>query len=207
MLVNLSRSAFMGAGRQRRFDKEQALQTAMEVFWKSGYAGTSLADLTQALGINKPSLYAAFGNKEQLFISALKHYAVQHGAPHAEALFTPNKPLRERVEAYLMSVAKMGCNVNNPGGCFFTSSICESGNDGLPEQALKLIAELNKMVKQMLVDFFQAEKQQGNLPITATPEGLALFILAVTNGMAVLAKHGAPIEDLEKLIAQAVSVL
>jgi AcrR family transcriptional regulator len=64
----------MTAGRRRSFDEAQALETAMRVFWRRGYQGTSLSDLTAALGINKPSLYAAFGNKEQLFARALAHY-------------------------------------------------------------------------------------------------------------------------------------
>ncbi len=80
----------MSAGRKRTFDEEQALEAAMRVFWQKGYVGTSLSDLTAALGINKPSLYAAFGNKEQLFASALARYGSRYGLPHAEHLLEPS---------------------------------------------------------------------------------------------------------------------
>ena len=90
----------MGAGRQREFDKRVALDAAMKVFWANGYSGTSLSDLTDVMGINKPSLYAAFGNKEALFISALDHYTGEHGAPHNQELHKSNKNLRSRLRVY-----------------------------------------------------------------------------------------------------------
>ena len=68
----------MVAGRPRKFDKEHALEAAMLVFWRNGYSGTSLADLTNAMAINKPSMYAAFGNKEQLFKASLEQYINQY---------------------------------------------------------------------------------------------------------------------------------
>ena len=92
----------MAAGRQREFDKQVALDAAMNVFWLNGYTGTSLSDLTDAMGINKPSLYAAFGNKEALFVRALNHYIDKHGSPHLEALRTAQgseRALREALTA------------------------------------------------------------------------------------------------------------
>ena len=195
----------MVAGRHRLFDKEQALETAMSVFWRNGYNGTSMSDLTEALGIYKPSLYAAFGNKEELFISSLKHYVEKYGIPHVDKLFTPNNNLKSRVQAYLQSVANMLCNPDLPGGCFVASSTCESGGECMPHDAIELIADINKTTKQALTDFFISEKSKGNLAVKSSPEDLALFILAVINGMAVLARNGTPIEDLKKLIAQAIS--
>ena len=82
----------MAAGRPRAFDKEKALEAAMLVFWRNGYAGTSMADLTDAMGINKPSLYAAFGNKEQLFVAAVEQY-MRLISPSLDYLYAPDLPL------------------------------------------------------------------------------------------------------------------
>ncbi len=89
----------MPAGRQREFDEEIALEAAMSAFWANGFSGTSMADLTRAMGINKPSLYAAFGNKEALFVRALTHYLGKHGYPHAEKLQAKDRSLPERLPA------------------------------------------------------------------------------------------------------------
>ena len=105
----------MAAGRQREFDKQIALDAAMELFWSNGYSGTSLSDLTNAMGINKPSLYAAFGNKEALCISALNQYVSKYGSPHMEELNAPNKSLRSRLTAYLKSIARMVSDPALPG--------------------------------------------------------------------------------------------
>ncbi len=78
----------MAGGRKLEFDKEQALEAAMCVFWKKGFVGASLSDLTEGMGINKPSLYATFGNKEALFIQATQHYLDKYSKPKTELLQT-----------------------------------------------------------------------------------------------------------------------
>src|ERR687895_845688 len=78
------------AGRPREFDQDEALDTALEVFWRQGYEGTSLGELTVAMGINRPSLYAAFGNKEALFRKALDRYVDGPAAYTREALHEPS---------------------------------------------------------------------------------------------------------------------
>ena len=108
----------MSAGRRRTFDKAEGLAKAMIVFWRDGYNGTSLSDLTAAMGINKPSLYAAYGNKEELFVSAINEYVLKHGVPHFANLLVINLSLKERLQAYLESVAKMVSDSKLPGGCF-----------------------------------------------------------------------------------------
>jgi AcrR family transcriptional regulator len=147
----------MGAGRQREFDKQVALDAAMKVFWANGYSGTSLSDLTDVMGINKPSLYAAFGNKEALFISSLDHYVGEHGAPHNQELHTSNKDLRSRLRAYLKSIARMVCDPSLPGGCFVATTTSESGGDCLPADASRAIARINQLTHDSLVDFFRRE--------------------------------------------------
>ncbi len=118
----------MSAGRKRTFDKDRALETALKVFWRKGFVGTSVSDLTRSLGINKPSLYAAFGNKEQLFVSALTRYGRHYGLPHASHLLEPaDAPLRQRLRAYLLSIARMVTDPDLPGGCLIAISSCDVG--------------------------------------------------------------------------------
>src|SRR5260370_23346247 len=103
------------AGRPRAFDIDKALDRALRMFWEKGYEGTSLADLTEAMGINRPSLYAAFGNKEALFRKALDRYTSGPAAYVSEALDKPTA--RGVVERLLGGAADLLTNPRNPRGC------------------------------------------------------------------------------------------
>src|SRR5947209_16697338 len=103
------------AGRPRSFDLDKALDAALQVFWRKGYEGASLSDLTQAMGINRPSLYAAFGDKEMLFRKALDRYASGPAAYVSEALKEPTA--RAAIERLLREAADSLTNPHNPPGC------------------------------------------------------------------------------------------
>ncbi len=195
----------MSAGRQRTFDKEEALSKAMEVFWRNGYSGTSLSELTEAMGINKPSLYAAFGNKEELFISALNQYVTKHGVPHFDKLFDKHLSLQERVQTYLESIAKMVSNSKLPGGCFVTTSTCEAGSDCLPADAVHAVAHINEASINAFINFFKNEQEKENISLTSTPEALADFLLTLQFGLAVMARNGVKHDRLKQIISHAVS--
>jgi len=105
----------MAMGRPREFDPDQALDRALRVFWRSGYEGASMADLTEAMGITKPSLYAAFGNKEELFRKALDRYVDGPGGYVQVALAKPTA--REVVEHLLYHAADAVTDPENPPGC------------------------------------------------------------------------------------------
>ncbi|KPJ94747.1 MAG: TetR family transcriptional regulator [Gammaproteobacteria bacterium SG8_11] len=195
----------MGAGRQRTFDKQDALSKAMEVFWRKGYSGTSLSDLTEAMGINKPSLYAAFGNKEDLFVSAINQYVNDYGAPHFDKLLNPTSSLKGRVRAYLESIAKMISDSKLPGGCFVTTSTCEAGSDCLPEDAVQTILKINAASTKAFVSFFKDEQAKGNTVSTTSPEVLADYLLTLQFGLAVMARNGIRRDRLEQVISHAVS--
>ena len=195
----------MGAGRQREFDKQVALDAAMKVFWANGYSGTSLSDLTDVMGINKPSLYAAFGNKEALFIGALNHYLDKHGTIHSQELHAPKKSLRSRLRAYLQSIARMVCDPTLPGGCFVATTTDESGGDCLPGGALEAITQINEQTQISLVDFFRQEISAGNLPKGTCAEDLANYMLAMQYGLGVMARNGAKRETLDRVIECAVT--
>lgn len=196
----------MGAGRHREFDKDSALNNAMELFWRDGYNGTSLSDLTAVMGINKPSLYAAFGNKEALFISALNQYVHKHGMPHIHQLNTPNTGLKQRLQNYLQSIARMLTDAKLPGGCFVTTSTCEARSHCLPSDAAHAITEINAETIKAFIGFFANEEQQGNLTSTSSPEVLASYLLTLQYGLAVMARNGTKRNILDKVIEHSISI-
>ena len=115
----------MPTGRPREFDVDQALESALRVFWCKGYEGTTLPDLTRAMGINRPSLYAAFGSKEELFRKALDRYAEGPAAHVREALNEPTA--RAVVERMLDGAIDLLTDRRNPRGCLVVQGALACG--------------------------------------------------------------------------------
>jgi AcrR family transcriptional regulator len=182
-------------GRPRAFDLETALQKALEVFWQKGYEGASLPDLTEAMGINKPSLYAAFGNKEQLFLKAIERY---ENRPSAFFYPSMNEPTAYRVaERILLGAAAEHSNPLHPPGCLMVQGALACSDSG---QSVKdaLIAR-RKAGFEQLVQRFEQAKAAGDLPADADPQGLAGFIITVLQGLSVQATNGACAEQLHNI--------
>ncbi len=197
----------MPAGRQREFDEEIALEAAMSAFWANGFSGTSMADLTRAMGINKPSLYAAFGNKEALFVRALTHYLGRHGYPHAEKLQAKDRSLPERLQAYLQSVAAMVCDPALPGGCFVAETTSEAGGHCLPPAAAQAVARINRDSRAFFIAFFRQEAAEGNLAATDAVEVCADYMMTLQFGLAVMARSGAERDALDRVIERSMAAL
>src|SRR5258708_34646858 len=113
-------------GRPRSFETGKALDAAMKVFWCKGYEGASLSDLTKAMDINRPSLYAAFGDKESLFRKVLDHYDNGPAAYVREALNQPTA--RAAIEKLMEGAADLATASNNPRGCLFVQSALACGD-------------------------------------------------------------------------------
>ena len=187
----------MSAGRKRSFDKQEVLDKAMRLFWASGYSGTSLSDLTTALGINKPSLYAAFGNKEQLFKASIEHYIKCYGAPHWEKLLEPAEtPLESRLKAFLYAIVDLVSDTTLPQGCLFVKSTCESGSQAIPEDITSALNSIGRENEKALTAFLDKEQAIGNLPKDTDANQLATYLMAVLYGIGVLAKNGNSAESL-----------
>ena len=182
-------------GRPRAFDREAALTQATHLFWRKGYEATSIADLTGAMGIGSPSLYAAFGSKEDLYKQALAHYVDLY-----EALvwgrFQAAKTAREAVECYLLDSAKVltGSQCDIPRGCMVTLS--DVGGEGYPE-----LGDIVRSARHASLDRLEARlnaaKAQGELAATTDSAALARFFQTVQSGMSILARDGATAAELE----------
>ena len=182
-------------GRPREFDMNQALDRALEVFWRKGYEGASIGDLTAAMGIKPPSLYAAFGNKEGLFRKALDRYTEWHDGLVNEALALPNA--KDCIAALLRSTANSLTDKNNPPGCLFVQGIAGSGEHAkcISDELCARRAENEKAVRERL----KRAKTEGDLPKDADPAALARFVATVTQGMAVQAAGGASRAELRRV--------
>lgn len=191
----------MKLGRKRAFDREEALDKAMKLFWRSGYSGTSLSNLTAELGINKPSLYAAFGNKEQLFKSALSHYKEKYTAPIYTTLIEPKTDsLPTRLESFLRSIAEVVSDPELPMGCLYVNSSCESGAKDMTSEIRDALYTIKGDTMQYFVDVFNKEQALGNLPKEADVAVISNYLMAILFGMGVLAKNGSTLKELEPVI-------
>lgn len=182
------------AGRPRTFDAETALENAMQVFWRKGYEGASLTDLTAAMGISPPSLYAAFGSKEALFRKAMDRYEASHGSYTSKALLAPTA--REVAEQLLAGAVALHGAAQNPKGCLGVQGAlaCGEAGDAIREdQSARRIAAEDLIRKRL-----QRARAEGDLPKDANPADLARYLRAVICGMAVQSADGATRKDLQK---------
>lgn len=190
------------AGRPREFERTEALRKAMLLFWERGYEGTSVGDLAMALDIGKPSLYAAFGNKENLFLEALQLYEDTYGcfspgtldeAATARIAFT--ETLRRNAASQL--------NPDMPPGCF----IVLSATVGTPQNA-EVRAHLTRR-RQATRDHLAARLArgiaEGDVPAGADPQAVATFYATMINGLAIEARDGASQADLDRIVTGALA--
>ncbi|BDI29642.1 TetR family transcriptional regulator [Capsulimonas corticalis] len=186
-------------GRPRAFDADRALDLALQVFWRKGYEGASLSDLTQAMGINRPSLYAAFGNKEELFRKALDRYNQGPASYACDALNEPTA--RGAVEKLLAGVVNLLTSPENPCGCLLVQGALVSGDDADPIRR-KLIAE-RASGEARLRERLERGVAEGDLPADVDCADLARFLCAVIQGMDVHVTTGTSREELWRIAQMA----
>lgn len=185
----------MPVGRPRSFDSEKAIDRAMRVFWRKGYEGTSLPDLTKAMRINRPSLYAAFGNKEALFRKVLDHYAEGPAAYVLEALEA--RTSREVADRLLRGAIDLLTDKKHPGGCLLVQGALACGDEAdsvRNELALRRTAGEAALRKRL-----ERAKAEGELSRSVDHAGLARFLSTVIQGMAVQAAGGTRRPQLEQV--------
>lgn len=193
----------MAGGRPRSFDSDAALDRALEVFWRQGYEGTAISDLTKAMGINNaPSLYNAFGSKEQLFVKVLDRYADGPARYIREAFDQPTA--RAAVGALLHGAADATTDPGHPRGCITVQGglACSPG----AEPARDELAARRAAGEAALRERLQRARANGEIPAGADPDGLARYFTAIYQGIAVQAASGATREQLHGIVDMAMTV-
>lgn len=193
----------MVAGRPREFDYDKALEQAMMVFWSKGYEGTSMPDLTDAMGMNRPSIYAAFGNKEELFMKALDRYHTRSMIFIRERLAVSD--VREAISGFFCGIATSFSCGESPRGCFSVmtalvgSDECQSVRAVARERREDILSTLHERLKKAVKD--------GDLPKGTDTKCLARFFVTVLQGMSVQSASGACDNDMHKIALKALDVL
>ncbi|WP_439656925.1 TetR/AcrR family transcriptional regulator [Lentzea sp. HUAS TT2] len=182
-------------GRPREFDAEEALQKAMVVFWEQGYEGASLTELTERMGISRKSMYAAFGNKEELFRKALQRYSEGTVSYAVEALQAPTA--REVAQNFLTGSVRANTQPGCPAGCLGVQGALVAGATG--RVARDILAEWRSGGQGLLRDRFERAVEEGDLPAGADPDLISRYVMTIANGMAVQAAGGAAREELQRV--------
>ncbi|KQM66639.1 MULTISPECIES: TetR/AcrR family transcriptional regulator [unclassified Sphingomonas] len=189
-------------GRPREFCTDRALAAALGVFWSKGYEGASMADLTDAMGITKPSLYAAFGNKEALFHKALDLYEAEKLEYMRKALQQPTaRAVAEHILHGAIDAQTSSCD---PKGCLGVISTIACGAEA--ESIRADVMQRRASAQAALFERFEQAKRDGDLPDRVDIPGLAGYLYAILQGMAVQAGSGATRADLERVVATSLTM-
>ena len=189
-------------GRPRVFDMDEALEKALKIFWARGYEGASMAELTETIGVNKPSLYAAFGNKEELFYKALLRYASGPVAFVNDVLKEPTA--RKVAESFLVRAAEFLTDSQHPKGCMIVQGALSSGESA--ELVRKILINFRKSYENKLAERFTKAIVDGDLSGDANPKCLAKYLATLHQGMSVQATSGTTKNELLDMVNIAMKV-
>lgn len=188
-------------GRPRGFDRDQALDKAMRVFWAKGFSGASLSDLTAAMGIASPSLYAAFGSKEGLFREAVQHYTDRFSESFWGVMQAPTA--RESVEGLLRNAAQVFTDGEHPSGCMVIQTAAETGEMS-PELAARM-CEIRARTTETIAARIRKGVEDRELSPATDAQAVARFYAAVHKGLSLSAKGGASREELDSVVTSAMA--
>lgn len=191
-----NRGSVASRGRPRQFEAENALTAALKVFWRKGFEAASLNDLTEAMGINRTSMYASFGNKEELFRKALDLYEREKQAFIRSALELPTA--RAVAEALLYGSLDIQTSKSDPHGCLKVMSSVSCSEQSQSVRAEIVARRLDD--ETALTARLRRAQAEGDLPDGIDPAGLSRCLYAIIQGMAVQAASGASRRHLERLV-------
>ena len=189
-------------GRPRVLNRETGLEVAANLFWERGYEGTSIADLTAAMGITPPSLYATFGSKEELFRMALNHSISQQNSQRLQ-LLDAKRPVYETLKLFLYDIAEGDTQPDKPRGCIVSTAVLQHSEENA--SVARTTAALREASIQVLKSRFDRAVSEGELPEGTDTDTLARFYGAVMQGMSAQACDGACTIRLKALVDIAVN--
>lgn len=193
-----------GKGRPRAFDRAQALNKALEIFWRQGYAPASVAELCKAMEINPPSLYATFGNKASLFLEALRHYEHTYwDAPARRFLAEPD--VHAAVEQFFREAAEILLSPETPCGCMVVLAAVNISED--EKEIIAAVRDLRLATKTMFADRFRRAIQDGQIPADTDVPALAGALNTLLEGLSLQARDGLFQSELKAIAAHAVRML
>lgn len=183
-------------GRPRAFNAETALDAAMKVFWEKGYEGTSLDDLTEAMGINRSSLYSSFGDKQTLFQKVIERYKSGPMAFLSKALAQPTA--HQSVEYLLRSIVDFLADPSHPKGCLTLQGGMACGTGA--EEVKQTMIDWRKGVTQPILRRLQQAQSDGDLGRDVNVKDLARYIVVVMNGLGVQSVNGATRSEMNRTV-------
>lgn len=183
-------------GRPKAFCEEQALAAATLVFADKGFEGTSLKDLTKAMGINRFSLYATYGNKEALYVKAMERFNEARSQRLSQALSVPSA--REALTQLLRELARHSTNTSGPGSCFVTQGPLTAAEAS--EKTRRHVAEMRASAEKLIRERLERAIKEGELPAGTSAADLARFFAVTIQGFALQAQHGASHEELLRVV-------
>ena len=173
-------------GRPRCFDLEEALDRSLLLFWEKGFQNTSLDEIAEAVGVKKPSLYAAFGDKETLFRKVLQRYSSKLSEP--VQVLDRYGNIREAIDAFIELGIAGGCSKGHPRGCLLASAFADSTL--LPPNLAKEIKALVNQADQAVAQRLKKAVRDGQLPADFDVNGTAKFLITLMHGVALRLRAG-----------------
>jgi len=183
-------------GRPLGFAENEAIEAAMRVFWEKGFEGSTLADLTEAMGINRSSMYATFGDKEALFLLAIARYAEGPASYARAALEQPT--VRAVVEALLRGALELLTDPTHPRGCLSVQGALACGSDAEPMKQAQI--DWRRQGESEIQKRLQRARGEGDLAKDVDPGDLARYISTLLTGMAIQAANGSTRAEMTRLV-------
>ena len=190
-------------GRPRAYDPAQALSRAADTFWKAGFAGTSLDDLSEATGMNRPSLYAAFGDKRDLYLKTLEYYREESRAL-ARAALADDPPLRLFLKRFYDKALELYLD-DGPRGCYSIGTAATVA--AVDDQVRAFLADSMRSTDSFLKHQIEKAKERGEIARDADPAALAYLATATLHTLAVRSRAGITRKELDALADAAIGVI
>lgn len=198
--MNLSDASAKPRGRPRRFDRDAALDAATRLFWQHGYDATAISDLAEAMAINPPSLYAAFGDKKALFFAAIEKYQRDYGSFIGDAL-AGDGTARTAIEAALRAAVRAYSRQDCPAGCMVVLAATNCRDESADVAAA--LRDLRRATQQAISRRIEEGQHAGDVPLGASPDELAQFYASIIQGLSIQARDGASLAELERIVDRA----